>query len=189
MFTWQIDEKIHLGLLEPRHAPELAQLVRANAQFFGRWLPFATEEYGEGEALEFIQRSLRQFAANMGVQAAILLDHRVVGMVGLHLVDWGNRSSSLGYWLDRKANGQGIMTRAAEAIVHYAFRQLQLHRLEIRTQEDNLRSQRVAERLGFVREGVLVDVARHNNRYVNFVIFARVSKEDHMSRGQEVSDG
>lgn len=177
MFTWEIDTEIRLGLLEPRHAGELAAVVRRNAHFLGRWLPFATEEYGEAEAKEYIQRSLRQFAANMGLQAGILRDGRVVGMVGLHLVDWNNRSSSLGYWLAQSENGQGIMTRAAGGLIDYAFGSLHLHRLEIRAAEDNLASQRVAERLDFAREGVLNGVARHEDQYLNDVIFGRINDE------------
>lgn len=177
MFTWEVDTEIRLGLLEPRHAPELAQLVRSNAYFLGRFLPFATEEYRDAEATEFIQRGMRQFAANMGLQAGIIREGHLVGMVGLHLVDWGNRSSGLGYWLAESENGRGIMTRACRALMDYAFESLQLHRLEIRAAENNGPSQRVAERLGFEREGVLHGVARHEDQYLNHVIFGRLNNK------------
>jgi RimJ/RimL family protein N-acetyltransferase len=51
--------------------------------------------------------------------------------------------------------GRGVCTRALRLLAGWAFQELDLRRLELVTDPDNLASQRVAEKAGFRREGVL----------------------------------
>jgi RimJ/RimL family protein N-acetyltransferase len=70
---------------------------------------------------------------------------------------WLNRHSgdrwSIGYWLLPEARGQGLATRAVRLVSAWAFRDLELTELSLVTDGKNPRSQRVAERSGFKREG------------------------------------
>ena len=61
----------------------------------------------------------------------------------------------LGYRLARHAWGQGIATEAARALVDHAFRTMALPRLVAVTYPENRASQRVLEKLGFVRQGLV----------------------------------
>ena len=55
----------------------------------------------------------------------------------------------------RRTRGRGVATHAVRLIADWAFRDLQVARLDLNCGPDNLASQRVAERCGFTREGVL----------------------------------
>jgi ribosomal-protein-serine acetyltransferase len=70
-------------------------------------------------------------------------------------VDRDNAVGAIGYWLDLHHHGRGVMTAAVHALVRHGFDELQLHRVEIRTDVLNRSSRAVAERLGFRLEGVL----------------------------------
>jgi len=59
----------------------------------------------------------------------------------------------LAYLAQEAGRGRGLMTRAVGLLVEWLFEQ-GVERLEVRTHPDNLASQRLAERLGFQREGV-----------------------------------
>jgi RimJ/RimL family protein N-acetyltransferase len=72
--------------------------------------------------------------------------HRVAGDPGL---------AEVGYWLCREARGRGAATTAVRLVAGWAFRELGVGRLNLQTAPENLASQRVAERAGFTREGVL----------------------------------
>lgn len=61
----------------------------------------------------------------------------------------------IGCWLEPAAEGHGLVTRACETLLDWAFGARGLHRAEWRCRADNTRSSAVAERLGMVREGVL----------------------------------
>src|SRR5438132_14217274 len=99
----------HLRPIEDGDADELHALIEANRGHLGRWLAWAQPQT-PAQTREFIARAHRQRAANDGFQGAIIEDGRIVGMVGFHGIDWPNRATSLGYWLDYGAQGKGTMT-------------------------------------------------------------------------------
>src|SRR4051794_38203884 len=77
---------------------------------------------------------------------------------GLSLVvtpDDAMRSAMLGYWVAEDRGGRGLATRAVREAIERAFGELGLHRLEAGTRVDNVRSQRVLEKCGFTRVGLL----------------------------------
>lgn len=88
-------------------------------------------------------------------------DHRpprrgvVLGGASLYDVDLGQARSGIGYWLVPEARGRGAATHTVRLLSGWAFRELGLKRTELTCGPDNSASQRVAERCGFVREGVL----------------------------------
>jgi ribosomal-protein-serine acetyltransferase len=144
----------HLRSVEDRDAEELHALIEANRAHLARWLAWAQPQT-PAQTREFVGRAQAQEAANDGFQAALIDDGRIVGMVGFHSIDWPNRATSLGYWLDRGAQGAGTMTEAVHAMVDHAFAEWGLNRVEIRLDVENEQSRALAERLGFTREGVL----------------------------------
>ena len=79
----------------------------------------------------------------------------LVGACGLHRIDWAVRRFEIGYWRRSGLPGHGIATEAARALSRMAFDQLDARRVEIRMDEVNLPSRKVAERAGFTFEGRL----------------------------------
>ena len=78
-----------------------------------------------------------------------------VGGTGLHRIDWQVRRFEIGYWCRSSRVGRGFVGEAVEAITRCAFEQLRARRVEVRMDDGNERSWRVAERAGFTLEGVL----------------------------------
>ena len=78
-----------------------------------------------------------------------------VGGTGLHRIDWQVRRFEIGYWCRNSRVGNGFVTEAVQALTVFAFEQLQARRLEVRMDDKNQPSWRVAERAGFTLEGVL----------------------------------
>jgi ribosomal-protein-alanine N-acetyltransferase len=91
----------------------------------------------------------------------------------------GAHRGTLGYWLAEDYRGRGIATRAVLAAVAYAFDALGLMRVEATTFLHNLASQRVLEKCGFTREGILAGYHCKNGRLVDVVMFAIVSAAPH----------
>jgi len=77
-----------------------------------------------------------------------------LGVVTVRLREGG----SVGYWLTRDARGRGVMTEAVRAVVTWAQDQYAITHLVLTTDPSNFASQRVAERAGFSRAGL---VAHH----------------------------
>ena len=78
-----------------------------------------------------------------------------VGGSGLHRIDWTVRRFELGYWCRSSLQGRGYVTEAAQALTRFAFERLQARRVEVRMDDTNERSWKIAQRAGFALEGVL----------------------------------
>lgn len=178
MLRLSLSEDCWLRLLEESDTDELYALVDANRAYLGRWLPWPADQTRDG-TLEFIRSTRRQLAENNGLQTAIVCAEDIVGMVGLHAVDWAHRSASIGYWLDEAHQGRGTMTSAVRALVDHALHALGLHRIEIRAAKENARSRALAERLGFREEGLLREAFRVGERYDDDVVYALLASEWH----------
>lgn len=166
-----------LGLrpLEAGDAAELYALVKANPDL-EEWMPWAAEQ--DLAATErFIAAAEEQLREGKGFQAAIEPEEGIVGVVGLHEIDWVNRNTSIGYWLAEGARGRGVMTNAVRALLDHAFRELELHRIEIHCAPENRPSRAIPERLGFREEARLRDTERVGGRYLDSVIYGLLAEE------------
>jgi RimJ/RimL family protein N-acetyltransferase len=82
-------------------------------------------------------------------------DRVVLGGSSLYDVDREQSLAAIGYWLAPAARGRGVATHAVRLLASWASDVLDIARLELTCSPDNHASQRVAERCGFSREGVL----------------------------------
>ncbi len=82
------------------------------------------------------------------------------GSIGVFRIDWDVPIGELGYWIRTSLAGRGYMSEAVRGLAKVAFAQLAFERLEIRCEEENARSTRVAERCGFSLDAVLRRCAR-----------------------------
>jgi RimJ/RimL family protein N-acetyltransferase len=81
---------------------------------------------------------------------------------------------SVGYWLLPEARGKGFATRSVRLVCRWAFGELGMARLSLTAQPSNDRSRGVAERSGFVKEGVLRSYEEIGGRRVDCVVFSLV---------------
>jgi RimJ/RimL family protein N-acetyltransferase len=116
-----------------------------------RWIPAIPQPYREEDALRFVRGAWR---ADPGHQFAVAENGVLVGAIGM-TVNVENRVGHIGYWCAREARRRGVTTRALRRISRWGLDELALGRLELITDPDNVASQRVAEKVGFRREGVL----------------------------------
>jgi RimJ/RimL family protein N-acetyltransferase len=82
-------------------------------------------------------------------------DSALLGICLLFHFDFDSRRAEMGYALGRPYWGAGYMREALQRLMHYAFTDLNLNRLEASIDPRNLASARTLERLGFAREGRL----------------------------------
>jgi RimJ/RimL family protein N-acetyltransferase len=88
---------------------------------------------------------------------AVWRDAQYVASCGINRINTANRFANLGYWVRATAMGQGVAPAAVRLVAEYAFREADIIRLEIVCAVGNVRSQRVAQKSGAVREGILRD--------------------------------
>lgn len=108
-------------------------------------------------------------------QWAIEVNGCAVGGVGIDMGDGIDaKTGKLGYWLDERYWGQGIMTAAIQAISGYALSHYDLVRIEARVFAWNPASMRVLEKVGFTQEGLLRKSAFKDGQLIDQAIYALV---------------
>jgi RimJ/RimL family protein N-acetyltransferase len=133
-------------------AADVAAAVRASLPTLQPWMPWASDDYDDAEALRWIRGEIEPGAMPLTI---ISPEGDLVGSTGLNHIDWSNRRANLGYWLHPNAVGHGWATRAVHLVTDHGFGALGLHRVEILMSVENQRSRRVAERVGAEYEGIL----------------------------------
>ncbi len=128
-------------------------LAYSNNEEWARFLPHIPQPYTRSHAEQFVaQAVLRSW--NERATMAIEFSGRVVGSVGMD-IDARNRLGALGYSLSHEHWGNGIAVEALRAFVGWAFSTYDLAKVYAEVDERNVRSMRVAEKLGMSREGLL----------------------------------
>ena len=172
-----VDETISLQLIDSFHAQMLFDLVDQNTDSLREWLPWVPHMQTLSNFEAYIERCKQQHSAGTDVGYVITVKGKAAGRIGIHYIDRQNSHGAIGYWLSKEYVGQGVVTRACEAIVRVAFENLGLHRLEIRCATGNQKSAAIAERLGFAKEGILRQAEFVNGRFHDLFLFALL-KED-----------
>jgi len=108
---------------------------------------------------------------------AIVLADAPVGVVSIMRGDPRVGYAEIGYWIESGVAGRGFMTEAVSALVGYGFDELGLHRLELRAARGNIASIRVAEKLGFQREGVAREASRAASGWLDMELFGLLESD------------
>jgi precorrin-6B C5,15-methyltransferase / cobalt-precorrin-6B C5,C15-methyltransferase len=139
-----------------------------------RWLPLP-QPYTLAHAEWFIGTfGPSQRESGAGVVFAIESAGRLAGAIDLKHVNWTDKVAEVGYWVAPWARGRGVASEATRALSQWAIRDHGFERVELLAATGNVASQRVAQKAGFVREGVARNAGRVHDARVDLVVFALV---------------
>ncbi len=153
-------------------------LRQASSEFLKPWEPNWAEDH-------FTKRSFsnRVYWAkksyDTGRSAPLFMirraDQALVGAVTLDNIRRGpSQTGTLGYWTGQEFARMGYMTEAIRALVHFAFTELDISRLEAACLPTNVASRGVLEKSGFKYEGVAQAYLQINGRWQNHVLYSNL---------------
>lgn len=141
-----------------------------------RWLELVPQPYDVTAARAWVDEAASYWREATAAPFAITATDSggVLGGVGFRWVDVTQSIGEIGYWLRREARGSGLTTRAVQLVSTWALTTLDCERLQLRADELNVPSQRVAEKAGFRREGVLrsLQFSVREGRRIDFVMYS-----------------
>ena len=188
---------VELQPLRRRDAIEWSSLRLANEDWLRPWEPTSAASW-QARHTPAAFRGMRRMMASRARQGtslpfAVRVDGRLAGQVTVdNIVRGALRSGSLGYWIDRSAAGRGVASLAVALVCDHAFGPAGLHRLQADIRPENLPSQRLVERLGFQREGLLrryLDIDGAWRDHLAFALLAEDLPRGALSRWQQMSPG
>jgi RimJ/RimL family protein N-acetyltransferase len=97
-----------------------------------------------------------------------------LGIAALVAIEREENQAEIGYVVAREARGRGIATRALRLVTDYALGQVGLERVQLVIDVENEPSLRVAERCGYVREGVARSLYVKPGRRADMVVYSRL---------------
>jgi ribosomal-protein-serine acetyltransferase len=137
-------------------AAVVAEAARESVNEIQPWMPWCHPDFSVDESRVWLEANVPAFDAGTAFEFAIVSsDGRYLGGCGLNQIDTLNNRANLGYWVRSTETRRGAATSAVRALRDWAFDHTSLIRLEIVIAVGNAPSQRVAEKVGAVREGVL----------------------------------
>jgi RimJ/RimL family protein N-acetyltransferase len=142
-------------VLRPWRLEDLDALVLAlQDPEIPRWTR-VPEPYTEEDGRGFLESTARGWADETGASFAIAgtTDERLLGSIGVRFHEQG--AASVGYWVAREARNRGVATDAVLLVAGWVLLDVGVERLELAADPANVSSQRVAEKAGFQREGLL----------------------------------
>ncbi len=170
------DDAIRLEPLDERFIPEFERLMddpdvvrntrvpsKPPAGFAARWVGRYVKGWQDGSCAGF----------------AILSDgDRFLGFVALVGLDLPAEQGEIGYVVAREARGRGVAGRALRLITAWALDGLLLERVDLRIDVGNAPSIRVAERIGYQREGVLRSLHFKENLRSDVVVYSLLAGDE-----------
>ena len=174
-------ERLVLRMPQRGDGAPLNAAVQESIVGLAPWMPWAGKMPSVDESEVHCRRQqaryiLREdFVLLMFVRRADGSEGALVGATGLHRINWALRKFEIGYWRRAGCEGRGYVTEAVQAVSRMAFDSLGARRVEIRMDDSNERSWRVAERAGFTLEALLrFDSATPQGEPRSTRIYARV---------------
>ncbi len=140
-------------LRPPEDADADALLPIRSEEDTRRWMLWDDEPPPDhAEILANIDRARQSWADGTWAVFVITVDGEVVG--GANLGFYEHDIAECSYFLAGAERGKGYATRAVRLLARWAFEQNAIERLELRANPRNEASARLAERVGFTREGI-----------------------------------
>ena len=169
------DEAIRLVPLTPDHQARVAALVQEEdvrtytrvptdppPDFAATWVAGYEEGWRDGSRAGF---------------AIETLDGEFLGLGMFVTLEREARQGEIGYVVGPAARGKGVATRALRLLTEWGFADLGLERIELWIDTTNAESERVAERAGYLREGVLRSYWFKEEIRRDFGIWSRLQRD------------
>jgi len=150
----KIDSEIELKQLEQSDTIEIFNTIDNEREYLGKWLPFVefTKEILDSE--KFVDSVVNAPENKFEYVFTIKKQDEFIGLIGFKDTDRLNKKTEIGYWLSKKNQKQGIITKSVDKLCNFAYNKLDINRIQIKCAVNNKSSIRIPQRLGFKFEGV-----------------------------------
>lgn len=149
-----VDKNIVLKQLELTDTPDIFNTIDTQREHLGPWLPFVETTKQLSDTHAFVESVVNSPKDRMEYTFTIRVNGRMAGLIGFKATDRANKKTEIGYWLSRDFLGRGIMSRSVSTLCDFAFRELDMNRIQIKCALANTPSRNIPQRLGFKLEGI-----------------------------------
>ena len=175
-----IGEKVILRKHEIGFAPLLFEAAtESKGSEFSHWMPWCHENYMFADSESFIEQTVknRDDKTQFGFAIFDAKTNEFLGGIGLNQPNDQHKFYNLGYWIRVSKQNRGVASEATRVLAKTAFEDLPINRVEILAAVENIASQKVAEKSGATREGILRKRLMVGDRNHDAVMFSFVRED------------
>ncbi len=175
-----LTQRLYLILSNPKLAVEVADFHTRNKEAFAWTEPTRYPEYytKKGQKV-YLKEDFREAVKRNEYRFWLQVkgEKKIIGTVSIASVMFGSvKSCYLSYKLDKDYQGKGYMTEAIEEIILFAFRDLELYRIEAAVMPKNIKSLNILKRLKFEEEGYSKGYLEINGKREDHLRLALINK-------------
>jgi ribosomal-protein-alanine N-acetyltransferase len=128
----------------------------------------------EEDALNHFKMIDEKIEKNEGINWAITVkgNPKLIGIIGHYRIQPENHRCEIGYMILPQYNGQGIVTEAIKAVLEYGFEDMNMHSIEAVIDPDNIASERVLQKNGFIKEAHILENEYYDGKFWDTVIYS-----------------
>jgi len=184
-------KRLMLRPFKRRDVAPMHEAVSASLDDLQPWLPWA-EGYDRGSAQRFIRESVGAWAEGRAFDFTIrVIDdpNRHIGNVSIWATSQQNHIGEVGYWIRSDETGRGFGAEATTRAMQVGFEEMGLHKVQLRIAMGNIASDRIADKLGFIQEGVLRDEVKVGSKWLDHTIWSMLEQEWWTQRERHRAEG
>ncbi len=174
-------DRLLLRLLEPEESALMVHYITENREHLAKWEPLRVDKYYEEEIWrrELIGRQ-NQFFTGQGVRLVMFeidVPGRIIGVINFTDFMRGVfQACFLGYSIDYRKQGQGLMYEALSVAIDFVFSRFKLHRIMANYVPRNDRSGKLLKRLGFTVEGYARDYLKIAGCWEDHILTSKINE-------------
>jgi ribosomal-protein-serine acetyltransferase len=173
--TLVVDDHIQLKEIDLKYAELIFNIIDSEREYLREWLPFVDISHDVSHTRSFIENYLN--SDRLDLTSVIFYDDLLVGIIALKETDVDNKKTEIGYWISQHYQHKGIVSNACRKLIEYAFEELYMNRIQIKTATGNIKSQHIAKRLDFKLEGKERDGELHTRGFVDLNIYSLLKRD------------
>ncbi|HET8740869.1 MAG TPA: GNAT family protein [Acidimicrobiia bacterium] len=185
-------DRLILERFTRRDAVSLDEAIKASLPDLNQWLPWARLDYTPSDTAAFIRDSIQAWKEERAWDYSVKEKtdpRRHVGNVSFWTVSKLGKIAEIGYWIRSDETNRGICTEAVGLLLEESFNSLGYHKVVLRIAVGNDASDRVAQKLGFTREGTLREELLIRGNWVDHTLWSLLDREYRAARRSGVSWG
>ncbi|WP_163831103.1 ribosomal protein S5-alanine N-acetyltransferase [Spartinivicinus ruber] len=168
-----------ITVLTPDHAELIYQYYLSNQDHFAPWEPKRDKDfYSLAGWRERITNSFNLFQQEMMLPLVVLdqQEHEMIASCNFSNIVLGAfQACHLGYSVDLRYQGTGLMLETLQHAIHYVFEHLDMHRIMANYLPHNVRSEALLKKLGFQQEGYAKSYLKINGQWQDHILTALVN--------------
>jgi RimJ/RimL family protein N-acetyltransferase len=123
-----------------------------------KWILVISHPYSNKDAKKYIKEHIKRTKKKNNSKYSFFIElkseKKIIGGIGIRNIDKFQGIASIGYWISERYWGQGYGKEAVKSLINFAFKKLNLRRIEAEILIKNKASINLLKKLGFKKEGL-----------------------------------